>query len=113
MRIPHAATLLLLLYTQTTSGCAKEDACTRSETAFEDFVAANLSCNSDEDCKIIGDCGPNSDFRAVRASAADEAYRLAQERCSESWDGPVYTTRCVAGQCTLEMLPEDMCCGCP
>lgn len=61
---------------------------------FEEFVGANLTCGSDADCAIVGDCGPNADFRAVRVDAAEDAYSLMGMRGVGTWDGPEYVAVC-------------------
>ena len=85
--------------------------CEQRNARFEALVADHQSCELDADCAVIGDCGPNADFRAVRADIADEAYRLMNERCTGNWDGPGYVARCEAQKCTLEES-HALCCGC-
>jgi len=90
------------------AGCASEEADSSptepsASEQFESYLAANLSCESDADCVIIGDCGPNADFRAVRADAAEEAYRLMWMREVGTWDGPEYEAVCGGDNlCTIE-----------
>jgi hypothetical protein len=61
---------------------------------------------------VIGDCGPNADFTAVRLDVAQEASALQRARCMPgSYDGPVYSPQCSAGTCAL-MMRTDTCCGC-
>lgn len=81
--------------------------------AFQAFVAAHASCEKDSDCAVVGDCGPNADFTAVRADVADEAYLLMERRCNGGgWDGPTYDPICRTGKCDL--VPQTWtCCGCP
>lgn len=86
--------------------------CQAKRDAYYKFVEAHLECTSDSDCAVVGDCGPNADFSAVAASAADEAYRLANARCPGTFDGPVFDARCIASKCELEQR-TDTCCGCP
>lgn len=76
--------------------------CELSRQAFASFLAANRACDEDSDCRVIGDCGPNADWRAVHAEAAEEGYALMLARCSAgSFDGPEYAARCDDGQCVL------------
>jgi hypothetical protein len=76
--------------------------CELSRQAFASFLAANRDCDEDSDCSVIGDCGPNADWRAVNAEAAAEGYALMQARCSAgTFDGPEYAARCDDGQCVL------------
>lgn len=94
------------------SGCGDDDSCEAREQAYEDFLAAHAACEIDEDCAVIGDCGPNSDFAPVRADAEEEARALQVDRCSDTYDGPMYRPVCTAGECALETR-SDTCCGCP
>lgn len=76
--------------------------CSLIEQAFESFVALNRGCNQDEDCTIIGDCGPNVDWRAVNITAEERGYALMEQRCSlVGWDGPIYGAICEQGQCAI------------
>lgn len=76
--------------------------CQLVEREFEEFVEANLACSEDEDCTIIGDCGPHVDWRAIHQSAAVPAYALMLQRCSGvGWDGPIYGAECEQGQCVI------------
>jgi hypothetical protein len=86
--------------------------CMKKDKAFADFVAAHRACETDKDCAVVGDCGPNADFTAVAANAAKEAYELAKARCSGTFDGPIFDPRCTKNKCTLEER-TDTCCGCP
>jgi len=86
--------------------------CAAAQKTFEEFVASHLSCEGDEDCAIIGDCGPHAEFVAVRADVAGEAYTLMEATCSGAFDGPVYDPVCVEGTCQREQR-TDTCCGCP
>lgn len=131
--------LLLLLCAGTCSGCAAGPAadsgnsippldedgvpldpeseegqayCQAKHDAYYQFVASHLACTSDSDCAVVGDCGPNADFVAVAASAAGEAYQLAEARCPGTYDGPVFDARCIDSKCDLEQR-TDTCCGCP
>lgn len=85
--------------------------CEARSEAFEEFVAEHRACTADPDCEVIGDCGPNADFRAVRADSANEARALQVARCGQTFDGPVYRAVCTSGQCSLQMR-TDTCCGC-
>jgi len=87
-------------------------ACAAKEKAYDDFLEAHSACSVDADCDVVGDCGPNADFRAVAASDAREAYDLARARCDTAYDGPVFDPRCKQGRCALEER-TDTCCGCP
>lgn len=76
--------------------------CELSREAFASFLAANRDCDEDSDCRVIGDCGPNADWRAINAAAAEEGYALMLARCSAgTFDGPEYAPRCDDGQCVL------------
>ncbi len=86
--------------------------CEARSKAYKDFLAAHRACSVDPDCTVIGDCGPNADFAAVRSDSSTEARALQQARCGGASDGPVYRAVCRAGQCELEMR-TDTCCGCP
>jgi hypothetical protein len=86
-------------------------ACESKATAFRDFVATHGDCTSDSECAVVGDCGPNADFAAVRAESAAMAYTLQVARCAGTWDGPLFDARCSAGECTL-VERTDACCGC-
>lgn len=85
--------------------------CEAANTAFRDFVAANSACADASECAIIGDCGPNADFTAVRADSTDEAFRLMQLRCMGSFDGPTYVAACESGVCTR--VADGSFCGMP
>jgi len=91
-----------------------EDAgCMNANAAFSAFVAANRSCQQNDDCTIIGDCGPNADFTAIRWEAASEGMRLMAARCEGAWDGPFFRAVCNAGSCTaVEVDISEGCCGC-
>jgi hypothetical protein len=93
------------------SGDPDAGACEGKSASFDAFVADHESCANDDDCRVIGDCGPNADFVSVRADAADEAYRLMQARCVGTYDGPIYDAVCTAGRCDMVQNPTD-CCGC-
>jgi hypothetical protein len=80
--------------------------------AFDTYVMQHSSCSGDADCTVIGDCGPNADFRAVRTDVAEQAYEMMQARCTTAWDGPIFVARCESGMCVLEEDPSG-CCGCP
>lgn len=92
---------------------SEEQACNRANEAFESFVAAHNSCEHDSDCAIIGDCGPNADFRSLNGDAATQGYALMQARCYGAYDGPVPNPSCVAGRCDSDFANPDGCCGCP
>lgn len=68
------------------TGGSDGPACEQAERAFSEFVANNGSCELSSDCTVIGDCGPNADFTAVVAAAA-EGYALMAARCDGSFDG--------------------------
>jgi hypothetical protein len=85
--------------------------CEAKAKAFSDFVAAHRSCSRSEQCTVIGDCGPNADFAAVQAEHAYEAYALQKARCEATWDGPLFSAKCVDGECVLEERVDE-CCGC-
>jgi hypothetical protein len=77
-------------------------ACQLIDQAFEAFLAANRGCDEDADCRIIGDCEPNVDWRAINESAADQGYSLMAARCGDRGaDGPTYAARCDDGVCAL------------
>lgn len=87
------------------------DSCAVSSKRFEAFVESSLDCTEDADCTIIGDCGPNADFTAIRKDASERGTELMELRCSEIYDGVVHGAGCVAGRCTL--TDEEIgCCGC-
>ncbi len=86
--------------------------CEVREQEFKQFLKANLECDDDADCTVIGDCGPNADFEAIRADAEEEGYELMQATCHQSYDGPTYDAVCKAGKCELQDEPNG-CCGCP
>jgi len=85
--------------------------CDEASAAFTDFVAANRACDSAGDCVIIGDCGPNADFTAIRGDAADEGRRLMSMRCFGAYDGPLFTAGCESGMCVT--VPTGTYCGMP
>lgn len=88
-----------------------ELSCEQRDEAFYELLVQHQSCTEDDECAVIGDCGPNADFRAIRADAAEEGYALMQDRCGGTYDGPGYVAICNAGTCELEGSPE-LCCGC-
>lgn len=58
--------------------------------------------NEDSDCRVIGDCGPTADWRAINESVAAQGYSLMQARCNvATYDGPQYAARCDEGVCAL------------
>lgn len=85
--------------------------CEAKSAAFTSFVASHQTCERDEDCAVIGDCGPNADFTAVRGDFAEQAYELMKARCDTAWDGPMFDPVCNAGTCGLEEKTDE-CCGC-
>jgi hypothetical protein len=91
---------------------AADAACARSFAAFESFRLAHASCERDEDCTVVGDCGPHANFSPVRVDASEEAYELKQEVCDWTFDGVVPNAVCRDRTC---VLGEGMlgCCGCP
>jgi hypothetical protein len=93
-------------------GDGADAGCVLAEQTFQAFVAEHRSCEHDEDCAPVGDCGPNADFTAVRADAAKEAYSLMSQRCSGTFDGPIYGAICADGVCAIGEEEVD-CCGCP
>jgi hypothetical protein len=81
---------------------APPTACELIEQAFETFLAASRSCSDDSDCRIIGDCGPNVDWRAINESAAAQGYNLMEARCGvRGFDGPEHAARCQSGVCVV------------
>lgn len=100
-----AASMLLIV------GCDASPTCAERSKAFTDYVRAHRSCTVAADCVVIGDCGPNADFTAVRADSEAEARSLQLARCSGVHDGPIYDAVCVENVCALEMR-TDTCCGC-
>ena len=91
---------------------AADAACARSFAAFESFRSAHASCERDEDCTVVGDCGPHANFSPVRIDAAEEAYELKQQVCDWAHDGIVPNAVCVDRTCVLGE-GELGCCGCP
>lgn len=85
--------------------------CQAKQKAFSDFLEANRACTAAADCTVIGNCGPNADFTAVRSDAAEEASKLQAATCLESWDGPLYEAVCEQEKCGLKML--NTYCGMP
>ncbi|RLB57468.1 MAG: hypothetical protein DRJ42_00025 [Deltaproteobacteria bacterium] len=83
--------------------------CDEANDAFTSFVAANRACDTAGDCVIIGDCGPNADFTAIRREAAEEGRRLMSMRCYGTFDGPTYSAGCEGGACVT--VPTGMYCG--
>lgn len=99
-----------------TDGATDADAdasgmCDEASRTFGEFLSANRSCDGAADCQIIGDCGPNADFTAIRRDAADEGYRLMAMRCLGTYDGPTYRAVCEGGVCTAER--DSSYCGMP
>ena len=92
-------------------GSTDADSCEQRRQAYLEFLAANQDCEKDEDCAVIGDCGPNADFDSVRVDAAAQARELQLQRCASAWDGPMFLPVCRAGRCDLEER-HDTCCGC-
>lgn len=90
---------------------ASVDVCEQAYVAFSEFLEQHQSCDTDDECAVIGDCGPNADFTAIRADAAEQGYALMSARCAGAYDGPVYFARCTDGMCALE-LNDATCCGC-
>lgn len=90
----------------------KIELCDQKDDAFEAYVDGHRDCVADTDCAVIGDCGPNADFRAVRVDDIEEALRLMHDRCGGAYDGPRYFAGCEAGTCALRPNPNG-CCGCP
>jgi len=89
-----------------------DEQCAEANRAFTEFVAAHRACTKADDCVVIGDCGPNADFKAVQASVELEARALQQARsCGGAYDGPMFDAVCRAGKCDLQMR-TDVCCGC-
>jgi hypothetical protein len=86
--------------------------CEAAGQEFAKFVAGHRSCESHDDCTVIGDCGPNADFTAVRVDAAAQASLLMNARCATAFDGPVYDAVCADGVCGLVEVAGE-CCGCP
>ena len=87
------------------AGCIAGDA----DQRFEEFLVEHQSCERDDQCVIIGDCGPNADVRAVRIDEAEEAYRLMRERDVGVYDGLTYTAVCREGLCGTEQ--DGYACG--
>lgn len=93
------------------SDASSPSACELIDQAFAAFLAANRSCAAD-DCRSIGDCSPNADWRAVTASAAAQGYALMQARCNVFvHDGPEYGAQCEDGLCVLGEEVRE--CGLP
>jgi hypothetical protein len=90
---------------------SKAARCDSKASAFRDFVASHGDCTRDDECAVVGDCGPNADFEAVRAENAEMAYSLQVARCERTWDGPMFNAACSGGRCTL-VQRTDTCCGC-
>ena len=88
------------------------DVCARRSATFTDFVAAHSACTSNTDCTVIGDCGPNADFRAIRRDASAQGLELMRARCDGAYDGPLFDAVCVDHACGLQMRIH-VCCGCP
>jgi hypothetical protein len=86
-------------------------ACEQATQAFDEFLAANQSCSVSTDCTVIGDCGPNADFRAINVAAAATGFALMEQRCPGTFDGPTYSASCQDNRCVLGA--ENGCCGCP
>jgi hypothetical protein len=87
--------------------------CDYAQQVYEEFLAANDACSVDADCAVIGDCGPNADFAAIRADAAIEGRELQNARCGGAYDGPTYDAYCNAGTCALREQPPSTEYGCP
>lgn len=87
------------------------DGCEAASEAFEAYVAANGACEEDTDCVIIGDCGPNADFRAIARGASAEGTRLMGARCEGNYDGPTYRAVCDEGTCRAGL--DGGFCGAP
>jgi hypothetical protein len=96
---------LLLILGLSTAACSGDDPgddagmCEEASQAFRSFVEAHRSCVSGSECTIIGDCGSNPDFTAIRRDSAEEGRRLMQARCYGGSDGPLYSAACEEGQC--------------
>lgn len=90
-----------------------EDAelCEQRRADYYAFLAKHRACESDEDCAVVGDCGPHADFDPVRADALEEAAQRKMTLCDGAYDGPTFEPICRANECELKMR-TDTCCGC-
>jgi hypothetical protein len=95
-----------------TSSRPDADVCAQRSASFTDFVAAHGACASNADCTVIGDCGPNADFRAIRVDASAHGLELMRARCEGTYDGPLFDAVCVNRACALQLRMGE-CCGCP
>jgi len=93
-------------------GAGDASACAQRNASFTDFVAAHSACTSKTDCTVIGDCGPNADFRAIRVDASAQGLELMRARCEGAYDGPLFDAVCVNRACALQLRMGE-CCGCP
>ena len=86
--------------------------CKQRNRDYIEFLGEHSACKSDDDCTVVGDCGPHAEFDAVRADAAEEAMRRKVKLCEDSYDGPVFKALCRAGKCEMSTIRQG-CCGCP
>jgi hypothetical protein len=93
-------------------GAADANVCAQRSASFTDFVAAHSACTSNTDCTVIGDCGPNADFRAIRVDASAQGLELMKARCHGPYDGPLFDAVCINFACGLQRR-TGACCGCP
>ena len=86
--------------------------CEQRRKDYLAFLAKHSACKNDDECGVVGDCGPHADFDAVRADAQREAMQRKVALCEKTFDGPVFEPVCRANKCELKMR-TDTCCGCP
>jgi len=86
--------------------------CEQRREDYEAFLGKHSACERDDDCAVVGNCGPNADFDAVRAEVQEEAMERKVMLCERTHDGPVFEPVCRAKTCELKMR-TDTCCGCP
>lgn len=86
--------------------------CAQRRQDYLAFLDKHSACKRDDECAMVGDCGPHADFDAVRADARDEAMRRKVGLCEGAFDGPIFEPVCRSNKCALKMR-TDTCCGCP
>jgi hypothetical protein len=85
--------------------------CKQRGMDYDDFLDQHSSCESDEDCAVVGNCGPHASFDAVRADAVEEAMLRKLKLCENTYDGPVFKPVCRANKCEMSAIMQG-CCGC-